>query len=64
MSWVCRQTVLCLNLSKTRPTDTLSPFAAGLLITRGRNVMSSYVDDPEATAKVLHPLEGDDGLPW
>ena len=39
-------------------------FAAGLLITRGRNVMSSYVDDPEATAKVLHPLEGDDGLPW
>ena len=50
-------------MTEQQQTDVLYA-PAGLLITRGRNVMSSYVDDPEATAKVLHPLEGDDGLPW
>ena len=54
----------CACIFQRRVRLTRSPFAAGLLITRGRNVMSAYVDDPEATAKVLHPLEGDDGLPW
>jgi acyl-CoA synthetase (AMP-forming)/AMP-acid ligase II len=34
----------------------------GQIITRGGNVMSSYVGNPEATKKALHHIDG--GLPW
>ena len=37
--------------------------AQGLLVTRGANVMSAYVDNSEATAEVLHDLT-DGGHPW
>jgi acyl-[acyl-carrier-protein]-phospholipid O-acyltransferase/long-chain-fatty-acid--[acyl-carrier-protein] ligase len=45
---------VCLRTVDPKTHAVLEPGAEGLLFVRGPNVMQGYLDDPEATAKVMH----------